>query len=68
MASEVQATDLEGEPAAMVVQFVLPKGAYATTFLSCACELIDASCQEIDRVGETSHPDELFQHPQFDPE
>jgi tRNA(Glu) U13 pseudouridine synthase TruD len=58
----------EADPSVMTVEFELPKGAYATTFLSCALVLLDVGGKEIERTEETSRHDELFQHPHVDSE
>jgi tRNA pseudouridine13 synthase len=60
MPSEVQVSALDGSDDALVAQFVLPKGAYATTFLGLACELSDESRPHFDISKEISYSDELL--------
>lgn len=64
----VRVSALEGDPNGLLVEFELPKGAYATTFLGVACTLLDDGQRRDDRDGETSRHDELMQHTEFDPE
>jgi tRNA pseudouridine13 synthase len=54
------------EPGVLIAEFVLPKGAYATTFLSMACELVDATRRSSETSLETTPDDEMLQQLQPD--
>jgi len=60
MPSELTLGGLDGADDALVAQFVLPKGAYATTFLGLGCDLVDDSRPHFDNAKEISYSDELL--------
>jgi tRNA(Glu) U13 pseudouridine synthase TruD len=47
-----------GEPGSLVVSFSLPKGAYATTVLDAACEVVDVMRPGASRAGESGESGE----------